>query len=462
MTASFDARRRLAWMVCAVVLAPVAVGAQSRETLETKVSVRNDRVMLEWSSKHPWDQMLQSNAPYLLAEYRTASGQLALDCLAPSQAAASAGRGCMGLQGVREDAAGTRRVTYQLPSSLGAVPRGNACLLFRTAQMRLLPLRRVDREGTETARFRFPEWEASARGEIERKSLQRRVAEARDAIEAKRREIAAAESNSAGRGGGSRQACEAIPAPELDDAAPERPTAAADEYDIVARQVCVMRVRNIADRFGNRALADRVRIGAVHPPSILDSVIARLPQRRGAPPLLSDERREQLAIFRRDYAQLAPFAARYRRDVEGAGYSLPHFGAFDDYLALQTYGREAGSYVGDSIATGAPPQLDFALGWVGGNLEAYSRCVVEGATQLATAATTAAELAQRRPALREAARQALVKSCTDGFARLETLRAQLAPLERELAVAEQSLTQLQTAAALPNRWREVNLESCVP
>ncbi|MBK6486109.1 MAG: hypothetical protein IPF98_04375 [Gemmatimonadetes bacterium] len=437
--------------------------AQGRETLETKVTVRGDRVQLEWSAKHPWDAILMANAPGLVAEYRIAGGPASLDCLAAGapQAAASRG-GCRGLQGARDGQARDRSVTYTLPATLVRVPDGAACLRFRMPDGRPLPLRRVDRDRTETTRFRYPEWEAAARQVVERDALVRRVRDAKAALEGKRAEIAALEARNNQAGRGSAPACDAIAAPDLEVSASERPLAEPREHEIVARQVCVMRVNTAARTHATLPLTSRLRTGVVLPPSVLDTVLALLPRAKDTAPGLAADRQQQLSIFRRDFAQLARQVPRYRSDVTGAGYALPHFGTFDDVLRLQTYGAAAGGFVADDLEGGKSPRAQFALGWVGDNLEAYSRCVDEGQSQVAMAAGSAAELAARRPALEQSARQALVKACHDDVARLDALRARLGPLEVEVTAAEQALAALRAPPPLPDRAREVNGEACVP
>ncbi len=456
--------RLLRWSAACTLLvgSSIPAPAQGRETLETKVTVRGDRVQLEWSARHPWDATLLSNAPVLFAEYRTPGGQVALDCLINTTSAANARRGCTGLQAVRDRGARERSLSYVLPPSLARVPEGAACLVFRMPDQRPLPLRRVDRDRSETARFRYPEWEALARRDVERAALDRRLRDAQAAVEAKRAEIATIEQRNREKGWETAPACEAIPAPNLEDPTAQRPLPEPREHEIVARQVCVMRVQYAVDQLAGQPLARRLGVGAVLPPSVLDTVLALLPRAKDASPALSADRQQQLAIFRRDFAQLAPQVARYRDDIRQAGYSEPHFGSFDDYLSLQSYAKAAGTDLAERVSAGETPRSDFVLGWVGGNLEAYTRCVGDGQVQLATAVTAATDLATRRPALQESARRAFVKACHDGVGRLEALRAQLGPLELQVVAAERALAELRPPPALPERAREVNQDACVP
>lgn len=444
------------------ISAPSPLPAQGRETLETKVSVRGDRVLLEWSDKHPWDAILLSNAPVLLAEYRLPTGQVGLDCMTGVAGGGYAGRGCAGLQGTRDRGPRSRLLTYTLPRSLSGVPAGNACLLFRMGDQRLLPLRRLDRDRTETARFRYPEWEAIARGDGDSKVAARRVEEARRALKAKQEELAALEQEQLRRGGASRASCEAIPAPSLEEESSGRPIAEAAEIDVVARQVCVMRVLNAGQNVARQTLADHLVSNKVLPPSVLDTVLALLPRGSGGASPLAPDRQAELAIFKRDYARLAPNVARYRGDVLQAGYTEPHFGTFVDSLRLQSISRAGGNTILSELRQRKPVTAEFVLGWVGTHLEAYTRCVDDGRAQVTTTRTTTLELEQRRPILREAARQALVKSCQAGTERLEAVRGQLGPLELQLAAAERALADIRPPVALPDRTREVNQDVCVP
>ncbi len=56
----------------------IALG-QSRETLETKLTGLRGGIILEWSKKHPWDAQLAATPPYLLVEYQTSDGRVAID-----------------------------------------------------------------------------------------------------------------------------------------------------------------------------------------------------------------------------------------------------------------------------------------------------------------------------------------------------------------------------------------------
>ncbi len=452
--------RRRGWAI-ALLMVPSVLMGQGRETLETKVSVRGNQVVLEWSDKHPWDAVLLSRAPSLLAEYRLANGQVGLDCLTGGAAGVMA-RGCLGVQGVRDRGPRGRSLAYTLPPTLTGVPAGNACLLFRMPDQRLLPLRRVDRDRSETARFRYPEWEAAARGDGDRASVTRRLEEARRALRAKQEEIAALERELAARGGSSPAACEAIPAPSLEEESSGRPIAEADELDLVARQVCVMRVRNAGQNVARQTISDHLTSNKVLPPSVLDSVLALLPRARDGTSPLAPDRQSELATFRRDYARLAPQVQRYRDDVRKAGYTEPHFGLFTDSLQLQSISRAGGNTILAELRERKPVTPEFVLGWVGTHLEAYTRCVDDGRAQLATTRTTTLELEQRRPAQREAARQALVKSCLAGTQRLEALRGQIGPLELQVAAAERALAEFAPPPPLPSRAREVNQEACIP
>ena len=57
-------------LVAGVALSLTAgADAQSRDTLETKLTADGATILLEWSKKHPWHQELQSRGAALIAEY---------------------------------------------------------------------------------------------------------------------------------------------------------------------------------------------------------------------------------------------------------------------------------------------------------------------------------------------------------------------------------------------------------
>ena len=140
----------LRWLSGVMLAAPLAVAAttaQSRETLETAVSVAGSEVTVKWSKKHPWDAELIARGISLFAEYRTARGS-GLECLQPRAGTTArvpggaAASGCFAgnpvLRG--ED----RTIRFQLPEVLTAEPVGQVCLQFRLADQRLCAREPVD------------------------------------------------------------------------------------------------------------------------------------------------------------------------------------------------------------------------------------------------------------------------------------------------------------------------------
>jgi hypothetical protein len=320
---------------------------------------------------------------------------------------------------------------------------------------RLLPLRRLDRDRTETARFRYPEWEAIASGDGDSKVAARRVEEARRALKAKQEELAALEQEQLRRGGASRASCEAIPAPSLEEESSGRPIAEAAEIDVVARQVCVMRVLNAGQNVARQTLADHLVSNKVLPPSVLDTVLALLPRGSGGASPLAPDRQAELAIFKRDYARLAPNVARYRGDVLQAGYTEPHFGTFVDSLRLQSISRAGGNTILSELRQRKPVTAEFVLGWVGTHLEAYTRCVDDGRAQVTTTRTTTLgwssvvqSCAKRRGSPREV--------CQAGTERLEAVGA-----ARAVGIATGGAERARHSPRRADRTREVN-RMCVP
>jgi hypothetical protein len=75
------------------------------------------------------------------------------------------------------------------------------------------------------------------------------------------------------------------------------------------------------------------------------------------------------------------------------------------------------------------------LGYVGGALEAYSRCVVDDQKELRTKYDAWQQLQKDAPGLAEQAHNELVASCRRQFTALDQLRADKVSLEAQLRAA---------------------------
>jgi hypothetical protein len=445
--------------------------AQSRETLETRVTARNGAVFLKWGKKHPWDAQLQASGAILVAEYRTRAGAVALDCLdSPStepdgargrRPAMPARRGCAGIPGKLEGDRDDRTLRFSLPASTTATPAGPVCLFFRLPNGRVLPIRRANKEREGTARFRYEPWEDAAKHQRDVAALEARVDGMRRAVAVMAQRIAAQESANDRDGWTSPEACQAIQAPDLGNAQRERPLAEPAEQEEIATRVCIMRVWYADSLLARLPLERKIAIGVVQPPAVLDQVFALLPGTAADQPSVP-ERQRQAEQYRGDWKRWAASVRHYRDGIVRDSFQLPHFGDFRDYLGLQSITTQAGERIAAQLARNERADPTDLAGWVGGSLEAYTRCVSDGKAQLATSYRNARELETRSPAVREGIRQTMIRACQSGLAKLAELRTEHARLVAELQQAEAALSAAQRPPSLPDRQVELNTAVCEP
>lgn len=449
----------------------------SRQTVETRVTASGEDIFLRWSDRHPWDADLIARGALLVAEYRTRDGGVALDCLGGGDPPAAGGpaarrrpaaprgpaartQACMGLTGevarTRED----RTLRFRLPRATTATPDGPVCLYFRLPNQRVLPLRRADGQGTETARFRYPGWEAAAANEAAFRVLEARVEQLHHAVDVKAQDVAAQESINARNRWSSRGGCEGIQPPDVTAGRSGRPLAEPADQEDIARRVCMMRVWYADSLMTGLSLPERLQEPVVQPPAVVDRLLALLPAGRADPALAA--RRAQATAYRRDWDRLASGMRSYRDGIMREGWQGPHFGGFRDRLSLQTVTAEAGLQLAEALARRERADQADVAGVAGGMLEAYTRCVSDGQQQLATSYRNAMELRARAPAVRESMRQSMVRECHGGIDRLETLRAEHAGLVAELAEAEARQSAFARGSALPASAPDLNTAVCRP
>lgn len=439
-----------------VMVAWADAEAQNRETLETKVTGVRAVVMLEWSDKHQWDQLLQASPPVLLAEYRNRDGRVVVDCLFQDPRTAR-GAGCTGV--LPRGEAGRRSVRYDLPPQLSGTPTGNVCLLFRLRDGRTLPIRRAGDDKRETGRFRFAAWDALARLQSTAASATAAVDILRDSITRLDAEIQAQTERNKRYGGQSKAECEAMPAPVFEGSGgTPRPEAPAADRERLARQVCAMRVWLADSMWSTRSR--RLVSGAVHSPALIDEMLRQLSPAFRA--VVEHVRGEQLATFRSDWSGLSPTVAAYRRQRAARG-EAPHFGRMVDVIREQSLVRYAGRVIDAALSSGKVPDSTFIAGYIGGTLEAYTVCVEDGVQQMEVAFDAGRQRAETETTLRTRVRSELVLRCTNGVERLERLTLVRADVERRLnaAMAERDRV-ANSAPSTESRARELNGEMCTP
>jgi hypothetical protein len=442
--------RRIIGRCVAGILAAATAGvltAQSRETLETKVTISDTEITFKWSKKHPWDAVLIANGVSLFAEYRTTKGP-GVECLqmnAPGAAApAVRGRamgGCYAGNAVwRKD---DRTIQFRLPDALTAEPLGPVCLQLRLPDQRLLPVRQATKTGEDTVRFQVEEWTREVTDRAKAARLDSRRGELRAAIATQSQEITEQQASNTVKGWNSAEACSAQTGGTVEIARSGRPTAAPNEQDATARQVCIVRVTTGARREDS-----------VKPPSAiiayLDAVDAPLREQ------WLKLRGKQLVQFLEDWKAYSGTIDAYK-----GKHALPHFGTYADRIAIQSLAQLALALIENATKEKKPIEPQNVFGYAGATVEAYNRCVADGKEQLALNYKQATELGAAVESLPERLRQQAVQACQTGVGRLVTMRARLQGFEKELAAMEAEAGRLSSGPAKV-RSRELNAAVCTP
>jgi hypothetical protein len=420
----------LSLWLASLVLSWACLLAQDKDTLDTKVVAEGNTITLSWDKKHPWDADLIAHGVSLFAEYKTKSNGVVAERL---QAAGPSG-------------ANNRFIHFRLPDALIAAPQGAVCLYFQLPNGKLLPVRRADPQILDTARMRYEPWETVAVRNSQEKSHDAQLAALAGAIDQRSAEIGAAEKALNSKGWTSAASCQALPRPQFVSA--QRPFDVVDpaQQEDVARRVCVSRIR-YADEYldelfrvkfkdalapKKEALFDEAALSWVMlSPDELASIL-RLSRQDPSDPDLR-QRQEQLRDFRTDWARWASSAQSYTPRLGGKTEL--------DFLRFQTFLEESckgdkqtcdrlvyliASYVRNpaNLPSQSPPPSTLMLGYVGGALEAYSRCVVDDQKELRTKYDAWQQLQKDAPGLAEQAHNELVASCRRQFTALDAqLRA---------------------------------------
>ncbi|HVQ12458.1 MAG TPA: hypothetical protein VMS40_02665 [Vicinamibacterales bacterium] len=471
------ARDRCVRMLVGVAAAAVLggglqVAAQSRETLETKVTVDGDTILLDWSKKHPWDTELLASGAFLLAEYRTQGGTVVLDCLDgaddPRQSynatsrRAPAARPCQGVHSTPSRDRDDRTLRFHLPDQLTASPAGPVCLYIRLQNQRLLPIRRSNQRGDDTAHFRHERWEKEAAKRAQSVQLRARIQSARADVSVRAENVQKLEASNAARGWQSASACQAIQAPAMNTGRSERPLAQAAQHNDVAQMVCVMRVANAGRALAELPFERRVAIRIVQPPATLDRVLSMLRALPNADESVFTSRQSQVGEFHRQWDRWSTTVETYKAETQRAGYALPHFGTFEATITMQSLSGAQGASLAKDLSDGKEPDATDIAGVVGGTLDAYFRCISDGKAQLETAFTNANELLTRTPLLQARAREQLVQACQEGISKLDGERAKHEALKSDLARDEQAFEALGAFAPIPRQSKVVNDVACAP
>jgi hypothetical protein len=439
--ASPPAAISLSLWLASLLLSSACLLAQDKDTLDTKVVAEGNTITLSWNKKHPWDADLIAHGVSLFAEYKTKSNGVVAERL---QAAGPSG-------------ANNRFIHFRLPDALIAAPQGAVCLYFQLPNRKLLPVRRADPQILDTARMRYEPWETVAVRNSQEKSHDAQLAALESAIDQRSAEIGAAENALNTKGWTSAASCQALPRPQF--VSGQRPFDVVDpaQQEDVARRVCISRIR-YADEYIDELFRVRFKDApatkkeavfhelalswVMLSPDELASILQLSRQDASNPDIR--QRQEQLREFRTDWAHWAPSAESYTPQL-GGKTDL-------DFLTFQTFLEESckadkqscdrlvyliASHLRNpaNLSSQPPPPSTFILGYAGGALEAYSRCVVDDQKELKTKYDAWQQLQKDAPALAEQAHNELVASCQRQFTALDQLRADKDSLEAQYRAA---------------------------
>jgi hypothetical protein len=449
-------------LLCILCLAPSAI-SQDKDTLDTKVTAEGDVVTLSWDSKHPWDAALMAQGVALMAEYKTRSNGVVAQTL----------------QAAKPSGPNTRYIHFRLPPSLTAAPQGGVCLYFQLPNQKLLPVRKAGPQVPDTVRILYKPWETLVVSQSQETSRQSQLAAAKKALDVKTSDVSTLEANIKAKNLTTADACQNIAAPQFSST--QRPNDVVDppKQEDVARRICTSRIK-WADEWLDAQIkkapkdaSDDEKLG-FYSEQALDKVLASGDQLasmvRDAKLELTSDRQQQLRQFRADWDHWAPSADTYQPQL-GTRSSI-------DFLELQSIFSEKCNLKNEadncaklltfianhtlnplSLPNLPPPTSETVLGYVGGSLEAYSRCVVDDKKELARKYDAWQQIQQRSPELAQAAQAELIASCKQQFTTLDRLRSEKATLQAEVDKLSQPITT--TASAIPSGSQTLNSSVCL-
>lgn len=438
--------------------------AQDKDTLWTKLSAEGRSVFLSWNKNHPWDQQLGHTSTNLMAKYATESGRDAVEVV--GTAASVTGE--------------TRTLRFTLAEDVRGLPRGPVCLFIQT-QGKILPVRKANRAGDDTAGFRYEAWEGIIRKRAETRVIQAKIAKLEQNSKT-------AESSTRRQEGVIRQhqwdseaSCEKITVPTETVV---RPIDAIDltQQDDVARHVCVRQVwyrRQVIKKYVNDGDIEEILtknpraakeilselltpfLGSLEdePDRALSNLVANL----GLDNQTVKARLPQINEFLADWKKLSPGIKDYR----------PQFGQERDYLkwpstasaaAFRVYGaalaqRYKTPWALDGVTEGTVQDKESVLG---ASLDAYSSCMRDGKVKMKIAYDNWNKATKDAPQFSVAARNALVKECHQAFQLFDTVKVEKEAIETQLSVVRSQLMQAPSTSLLPSKAQSLNASTCSP
>jgi hypothetical protein len=430
--------------------------AQSRDTLDTKVTANGNLILLDWDKKHLWDAELLARGASLVAEYRTKTHGTVAELLSN---ATSTGH---------ED----RTLRFRLPETMKGQPLGPVCLYIKLTSQKILPIRRSDGKGNDTARFRDESWEIPTVKRTEEAIRRAEAESAKVALDAKDRDIAAQTDILARKNWGSMESCQAIPTPQLHST--ERPFDVLDpaQQEDAARRVCISRVvwdRDYIVETRKKAKTEEdADAKEIHyaarlvnfSPEYYGLLLKKWQDGAAGTDSNLKSREAEFNQFKRDWQ---------RWQEKASGYAKPVFGAYQDELDLQTESFAANERVMLMLLNlekkkPGPPNVSVEeiAGYVGGSMEAYSRCVVDGQKQLHAKYQSWQELQAKAPELNRAAHDQLVAACQRDVTTLSRLKDERKKLADLLVADQQALSDPAAVSSPAGGPRVLNAVTCQP
>lgn len=424
-----------------------AVG-QDKETLGTKVMGNGDVISLTWDAKHPWDAEMMGRGANLMAEYMTAN------------------RGAVSerLKSGKTLGPGSRLIQFTLPDHLTNEPKGAVCLYFLLGNQHVLPIRKVSAQARDTSRFRYMPWEDSAQSTTVFVRHKESVDWLRNAVQHSQTQLSEKQRSMAAQGWTNPGACEQASVSSFGMSAVPADVLPVAQHEAAARRVCSSRVtwnqrkvdRSFAEASTEEEKQNALRLASafVQEPEIIGVYLVQLEKAAGG-------RDSNLLLRRRQFNE---FSADYKRWSGSAmDYKNPVFGQFDDEFQVQSLVRMSSLRVLAKLLKMPkdkdPDYADIA-GFVGGSLEAYSRCVTDGQSQLRTKLNTWNELQTKAPELEARARVQMVQACRKGFDDLDVMKADVKKFQIQLEEEERVRPPDTTSTTVLARPVVLNTAAC--
>lgn len=427
------------------------LSAQSSDTLGTKLTYSGRFINFTWDPKHPWNVQMLSAGVELFAEYRTERQ----------------GRVAQKLDSGKPSAINLSSITLRLPDVLTAVPASNVCLYLQLSGGRRIPIRKSRAGAADTEHFAVPAWAAAVSSNSTSQLNHARLQALELGISTAQASVAAQDGAIRLKGWVDADSCDAIKPPPF--VAAERPVDVlpANEHESMARRVCIRRVveRRLLLEQGLPDVEQKLRYAAMSlPDPMTAAALLRYAESQ------KDADRDDLRIREAEFV-------RYKADWEGWEQvaerdirlqNMPAFGSLEEDLYVQDITAAVGLEILDFSKLASPvlhtfpkPPVQDVLGYVGGGMETYTRCVHDGKDELAAKLRAWTEQVERAPKLEQMAKEQLRTQCLNAFADLSKQKQQLATLQQQLSAERQKqASPAQAVAAVSTQTAVLNYASC--